>query len=64
MINILVMNKMVKCSVSDDGIGCEKIEDGMGLSGMRKRVRNVGGIIDFESQAGFKVNMLLPIKQQ
>ena len=61
-INILVMNKMVKCSVSDDGIGCEKIEDGMGLSGMRKRVRNVGGIIDFEAQAGFEVNMLFPIK--
>lgn len=60
-VNIVVMNKMVRCSVSDDGVGCSNIVDGMGISGMRSRVRSVGGNIDFEAEAGFKVSMLLPI---
>ena len=60
-ISIIVMNQMVRCIISDDGIGCEKIVDGMGISGMRQRVRAIGGSIDFESEAGFKVSMLLPL---
>ena len=58
---IVVMNKMVRCSIEDDGIGCSKIEDGMGISGMRQRARSVNGMISFETEAGFKVTMLLPI---
>ncbi|MCR4990551.1 MAG: hypothetical protein K6A38_06795 [Lachnospiraceae bacterium] len=61
-INILVMNEMVRCSVSDDGVGCENVKDGMGISGMRQRIRNAGGSINFETEAGFSVNMLLPLK--
>ena len=61
-IKIVVMNKMVRCSVSDDGVGCTAITDGMGISGMRQRMRNAGGILDFETgaNAGFTVNMLIP----
>lgn len=59
-INIIVMNEMIRCTISDDGVGCSSIKDGMGISGMRQRIRNVGGTIDFETEAGFKVNMLLP----
>ncbi len=58
---IVVMNKMVRCTIEDDGIGCDKIEDGMGISGMRQRARSVNGMISFETEAGFKVTMLLPI---
>ena len=58
---IVVMNKMVRCSIEDDGIGCAKIDDGMGISGMRQRARSVNGMISFETEAGFKVTMLLPI---
>ena len=69
-IAITVLNKMVKCIISDDGIGCDKIEDGMGISGMRQRTRAAGGTISFESRdesgmntstPGFTVNMLLPL---
>ena len=59
-IEINVMNKMLRCSISDDGVGCSKIVDGMGLSGMRRRIRGAGGTISFEAEAGFRVNMLLP----
>lgn len=60
-IRIHVMNQMIRCSISDNGIGCNKITDGMGISGMRHRIREVNGILDFESGAGFKINMLLPL---
>lgn len=60
-VKIHVMNQMVRCSISDNGIGCEKIVDGMGISGMRQRVREVNGILNFETEAGFQINMLLPL---
>ena len=78
-ISITVLNKMIRCTVTDDGAGCDKIVDGMGLSGMRKRVREAGGTIDFDAtdinsldidavgrgaEHGFKVSMLLPLNQE
>ena len=55
------MNKMVRCSISDNGVGCKEIADGMGLAGMRRRMRDINGILDFESEVGFIINMLLPL---
>ena len=60
-IRIVIMNRMVRCSIRDNGIGCKEVKDGMGISGMRQRVRTAGGTIDLETEAGFTVNMLLPI---
>lgn len=60
-ISIYVLNKMIRCTISDNGIGCRKIIDGMGISGMRKRIREMNGILDFETEAGFTINMLLPL---
>lgn len=60
-IEILVMNRIVRCTVSDNGKGCAKISEGMGLDGMRRRVREVNGFISFAGEEGFVINMLLPI---
>ena len=60
-IRIVIMNRMVRCSIRDNGIGCKEVKDGMGISGMRQRVRAAGGTIDFETEVGFSVNMLLPM---
>ncbi len=60
-ISVHVLNQMVRCSISDNGVGCSELIDGMGISGMRKRVREVNGILDFETEAGFTINMLLPL---
>ena len=59
-IRIHVMNRMIRCSISDNGVGCTKMMDGMGIAGMRKRMREINGILDFETEAGFTINMLLP----
>jgi len=61
-IKIIAMNKMVRCSISDDGIGCDSITDGMGIAGMRQRMRSAGGVLSFETTAGFTVNMLIPMQ--
>ncbi|MDE5777183.1 MAG: hypothetical protein K2I10_01530 [Lachnospiraceae bacterium] len=61
IIKVHVLNQMIRCSISDNGVGCKDIVDGMGISGMRRRMRNVNGILDFESEAGFTINMLLPL---
>lgn len=61
-IDIIAMNEIVRCSIRDDGKGCEHIEDGMGLTGMRNRVRKVKGYIDIEAEAGFSINMVLPLE--
>lgn len=60
-ISIHVLNRMIRCSISDNGIGCKEIIDGMGISGMRKRIREINGILDFETEAGFTINILLPL---
>lgn len=60
-IHIRVMNKFVRCTVTDNGAGCSNIKDGMGISGMRRRVRQVNGILEISSEQGFTVNMLLPL---
>ena len=60
-INLVIMNRMLRCSIKDDGIGCKEINDGMGISGMRQRVRKVNGTLSFETEAGFMVTMLLPM---
>lgn len=62
-IEIVVMNQMLRCSISDNGIGCSKMEEGMGIAGMRRRVRSVNGILDLATETGFTINMLLPMKE-
>jgi signal transduction histidine kinase len=59
-IEIIVMNQMIRCTVQDNGCGCENIRDGMGLTGMKNRVRGLGGYLDTEGEFGFRINMLLP----
>ncbi|MBP3326111.1 MAG: hypothetical protein J6L77_06815 [Coprococcus sp.] len=60
-ISVRVLNQMIRCSISDNGVGCKEVIDGMGISGMRKRMREINGILDFETEAGFTINMLLPL---
>lgn len=60
-ISVQVLNQVVRCSISDNGAGCREVIDGMGISGMRKRMREINGILDIEAEAGFTINMLLPL---
>lgn len=62
-IDIVVMHKLIRCTVSDNGRGCAEIQDGMGFGGMRRRIREANGFISFEGDRGFVINMLLPVEK-
>lgn len=51
--------------ISDDGCGCEDIKDNNGLTGIKKRVEDVGGTVRFVSAAGegFLTRIHIPIKK-
>lgn len=63
-IKITILNKIVRCSISDNGIGCSTMSEGMGIQGMKQRARNINGVIDIISDNGFVVNMILPFEEQ
>lgn len=62
-ITIQALNEVVRCSISDDGKGAATFKEGMGIAGMTKRVRDVRGYIDIESEIGFTINMILPLNK-
>lgn len=61
-VQINILNKIVRCSIIDDGIGSKNINSGMGLLGMKERVTSIGGSIDVNGELGFNINMILPIE--
>lgn len=61
-ITIAILNKLVRCSIEDDGRGCSNIKEGMGLAGMKERTKAVDGDVYVISNIGFEINMLIPIK--
>lgn len=63
-ISLIVLNRIIRCTISDNGAGCSTITDGMGITGMRRRIREMNGTIDFAAEAGFTINMLLPIPDE
>lgn len=61
-ISINVLGEVVRATVKDNGRGADGgFEDGMGIQGMKERVRKVKGYLDIESVGGFAINMILPI---
>lgn len=57
-------NFRLKLKISDDGIGCESINDGFGLRHIRERVEMLGGLVEFSSRGerGFATNVEIPIR--
>lgn len=61
-IELSVLHKVIRCSIADNGVGCHLMKEGMGIQGMKNRVRKMNGIIDIDGEHGFRINMLLPLK--
>lgn len=45
--------------IKDNGVGCSRIKENMGLGGMRDRIKNIGGSISINGDDGFLIVCML-----
>ena len=60
-IKIDINEKFTRVYIKDNGKGCSKIKEGLGLSGMKERIGNMGGSISISSDDGFMIVCLIPV---
>lgn len=60
IISINIYDKIIRLYIKDNGIGCEKIKEGLGISGMKERLNNMGGSISIDSKIGFMIVAIIP----
>ncbi len=63
-IEIIILHKVIRCSIKDNGIGCDTIKEGMGLQGIKNRTRKANGFVDISCKEGFHINMIFPLDHQ
>lgn len=57
---IAVNAETLNLDIQDNGIGCAQLKEGLGLSGMKERVFNLGGTLSISSGDGFRIVCDLP----
>lgn len=62
-INLEMNSKFTRLYIKDNGSGCTKIKEGMGLSGMRERVQNFGGSLSISCDSGFLIVCVIPVAE-
>jgi signal transduction histidine kinase len=60
-VTLRVYNKILRYTVTDDGVGAQTITENMGLSGIRERILSVGGTVSVNGANGFEINILVPV---
>ncbi len=60
-IEIMILHKVIRCTIRDNGIGCTQMKEGMGIQGMKNRTRKVNGVLDINCEQGFHINMIIPL---
>lgn len=63
-IKIDIGKKNVRYFYKDDGVGCDNIQESLGVSGIRERVKNAGGTIAIDGNNGFLIVCHLPVKSE
>lgn len=52
----------IRLYIKDNGMGCSNIKEGLGISGMRERINNIGGSISISSDNGFMIVCIIPLE--
>lgn len=52
---------IIRMYIKDNGIGAKAINLGMGLFGIKERIRTSGGNVSFDGSSGFMLTCILPI---
>lgn len=63
-ISIEVNEKFTRLYIRDNGVGCARMKEGLGLSGMRERVENIGGTFSVSPDKGFMLVCVIPVEIQ
>ena len=63
-ISLTINDNFIRLYIKDNGKGCIKINDSLGLSGMRERVRNMGGNISINGESGFLIVCIIPLNRE
>lgn len=61
IISIGVNERYIRLYIKDNGGGSTSLKEGLGISGMRDRVKNVGGSISISSEDGFLIVCIIPV---
>lgn len=59
-IRIDINENFTRLYIKDDGVGCPNIKEGLGISGMKERIRNIGGSISISTEEGFLIVCIIP----
>lgn len=59
-ISIDINESYMRLYIKNNGISCRNVKEGLGLSGMRERIKNVGGSISIDSYDGFVIVCVIP----
>lgn len=62
-LNIFIENSTVHFCFEDNG-GMNHLEEGSGLSGMRRRVEGLGGRIAFDAVKGLRIDARIPVERE
>ncbi|MBU3209329.1 sensor histidine kinase [Clostridium algidicarnis] len=62
IIKIESNNNFIRLYIKDNGIGYVLIKEGLGISGMKERIVNIGGNLSISSEEGFIIVLVIPRK--
>lgn len=58
-----INEKFIRLFIKDNGNGCKTVTEGLGLSGMKERIANMGGNISISGTDGFMIVCIIPLKE-
>lgn len=59
-IRLDINEKYIRLFIKDNGVGCDKFKEGLGISGMKERIKNTGGSIAISGEDGFLIVCVIP----
>lgn len=60
ILQIDIKSRYIRCFYKDNGKGCARIKENVGLNGIRERIKNLGGTYSVDGSSGFTVVCTLP----
>jgi two-component system, NarL family, sensor histidine kinase DesK len=61
-VNFDITQYILRMYIKDNGIGAKEINSGLGLFGIKERIRSAGGTVSIDGTNGFKLTCIMPIE--